>query len=124
MKHIFLYESFISGNPKDLIFEWMPKSYTDKLPGIPEKLTINELQEFSKNVPDSIDNHGLFIAHLPEGDGFIRLIVINYSPLRFNLTRWDSNYTILSEYDDIDPSQINISNLMKGDSVLRRFGIE
>lgn len=124
MKHLQLYENFSAS--KEIVFDWMPYDKQTENPiqsQIPQTLPVNELQSYISSAPSEVEKAGLFIAHVPtEDQGFERYIVTSFNPLKFNVTKWDDKYEKQTEFDNVDPSEINLGDLSKGASIISRFG--
>lgn len=134
MKYIKLFEDFNTksmvaedfNNPTEMVFDWFPYSAKEGDPAqsqIPQTLTLNELNEYSKTASPDVNSLGLFISHAKHGTGFNRIIATSFNPLRFELSTFDENYQKKSEFKDVDISKVDMGHLSKGVSALGRFGL-
>lgn len=131
LKHIKLFENFQSPDlDPSMVFDWMPFDAKVNDPiqqSMPEKLAYSEMPEFISKImaegkEQEVREAGLLIAHskLPDG-GFNRVIVSSFQPLKMDLSTFNSNYEKVSEFKDVEPS--DVTGVTKGSSLLRRSGI-
>ncbi len=141
MKYIKLYEDF---NPEEIVsegddavafnqntqFDWMPfdNKMNDPIQSsMPETLGYNELKSFVQEAiaagnEKQISESGLFIAHekSPKG-GFNRYILTSYSPMLFDMSIFDSNYEKVSDFKDVNPEEVSVSDVASGAGLISRF---
>ena len=131
LKHIKLFENFQSPDlDPSMVFDWMPYDAKVNDPiqqTMPEKLSYSELPEWASKIvsegkEQEVKDAGLLIAHYKTpNEGFNRVIVSSFEPLKMDLASFNSNYEKVSEFKDVEPS--DISGVSKGSSLLRRTGI-
>lgn len=131
LKHIKLFENFQSPDlDPSMVFDWMPFDAKVNDPiqkSIPEKISYSELPEWASKIvsegrEQEVKDAGLLIAHYKTpNDGFNRVIVSSFEPLKMDLASFNSNYEKVSEFESVEPS--DISGVSKGSSLLRRTGI-
>lgn len=131
LKHIKLFENFQSPDlDPSMVFDWMPYDAKVNDPiqqTMPEKISYSELPEWASKIvsegkEQEVKDAGLLIAHYKTpNDGFNRVIVSSFEPLKMDLASFNSNYEKVSEFKDVEPS--DITGVSKGSSLLRRTGI-
>ena len=142
MKYIKLYEDFnseeIISEADDMIgfnpntnFDWMPYDSKKDDPiqsSMPETLGYNELKSFVQEAIASgsekqISESGLFIAHEKTSKGgFNRYVLSSYSPMLFDMSIFDSKYEKISEFKDLNPNDVNVSDVASGAGLIGRYG--
>lgn len=131
LKHIKLFENFQSPDlDPSMVFDWMPYDAKVNDPiqqTMPEKISYSELPEWASKIvsegrEQEVKDAGLLIAHYKTpNEGFNRVIVSSFEPLKMDLASFNSNYEKVSEFKDVEPS--DITGVSKGSSLLRRTGI-
>jgi hypothetical protein len=133
MKNIKDYQTFesikidSSNFGPDTIFYWL--SYDDSAndpiqSSIPEKLKFSEIASFvkenSSKIPE-ISKAGLFIAHVPSSFGFDRFTLVSFDPVLLDVSSYDKEFKMSSEYKGINPEELDLGSFSKGVGIIRRF---
>ena len=128
LKHIKLFESFEDAPKisKDIIFDWLPFDAMENDPiqkTIPASLTLSELEKWLNTVdPALIEKAGLFISHEKvKSGGFTRSIATKLSPISFDVSNFNPDFEIVSEFKNVNPSKI--SGVVRGASFAARLGV-